>query len=470
MGFLSNTQISHNLPEIGVEMYNLMEKLYPICRSITGDGVRKTLDILSQTIPLKKFEVPTGTKVFDWVIPNEWNINDAYVLDPNGKKIINFKESNLHVLNYSIPIHKKIQLNELKKHLYTIPEQPDLIPYRTTYYDKNWGFCLKHNDFINLQKGEYEVVIDSTLKKGNLTYGECYIPGKIDDEILISCYVCHPSMCNDNLSGVVLATRLAKYFSNIDTQYSLRFLFIPETIGAITWLYKNEKNIHKIKHGLVATCVGDSTKFKYKKTRRGNTKIDQITINSLKNSKFDFDVLDFFPTGSDERQFCSPGFNLPVGQLFRGFYGTPDMPYYHTSGDNLNYVKPSNLAESFSLYYSIIVNLEHDLNHKIHIKNPKQSYSQKNIVNSDNSKKFINLNPKCEPQLGKRKIYNQIGGQNYQSLHSKYDDIALLWVLNFSDGENSLIDIQQKSKIDLKTIEKAAHILTKNNLLQEIKQ
>ena len=229
-------------------MYELMEELFPICRSITGNGVRNTLKIIQKHIPLEIQEVTTGTQVFDWTIPKEWNIHDAYVIDPTGKKIIDFKKSNLHILNYSTPIKKKIKLDELKKHLYTLPDMPNLIPYRTSYYKENWGFCLPHNEFLKFEDGEYEVFIDSSLTEGSLSYGEFFIKGEISDEILVSCYVCHPSMCNDNLSGVVLATFLAKQLSIMNTRYSIRVLFIPETIGAITWLFLNRKKTYSHNH------------------------------------------------------------------------------------------------------------------------------------------------------------------------------------------------------------------------------
>jgi len=316
-----------------MDMIRLMEELYPICRSITGNGVRQTLEIIKSHIDLDINEIPTGTKVFDWTIPKEWNINDAYVIDPSGKKIIDFKKSNLHILNYSIPIKKKVNLEELKNHLYSLPEQPDIIPYRTSYYQPNWGFCISHNELKKFKNGEYEVFIDSSLEAGKLTYGEFLIKGEVSDEVLISCYVCHPSMCNDNLSGIVLATFLAKYLKNFKLHYTYRFLFIPETIGSIAWLSINEKSAFKIKYGLVATCVGDPGNFTYKKSRIGNSEIDNIAIHVLKNSGKEFKILDFFPLGSDERQFCSPGFNLPVGVLARTIYAQFDE--YHTSADNL---------------------------------------------------------------------------------------------------------------------------------------
>jgi len=423
--------------QIQNEMFELMAKLYPICRSISGDGVRETLQILKKFINLQINEVPTGTKIFDWTIPKEWNIKDAYVKDPSGKKIVDFKKSNLHVLNYSTPVKKTVSLEELKKHLFTMPNHPDWIPYRTSYYQENWGFCIPYNQYRDLKQGDYEIVIDSTLANGHLTYGEYLVKGKSDDEVLISSYVCHPSMCNDNLSGIVLTTFLARFIESLDCHYSYRFLFIPETIGSITWLAMNEKNVSKIKHGLVATCVGDSGCPTYKKSREGNTDIDKVVMHVLKHSKKDYKILDFFPLGSDERQFCSPAFNLPIGVLSRSIYAR--YPEYHTSADDLEFVKKEFLYDSFEKYQSIICILEEN-------------------------KTYVSLNQKCEPNLGKRGLYNMIGGVRNDS--DKIDETAMLWVLNLSDGKNSLISIAEKSGFSFKIIKKASDALYENNLLK----
>ena len=428
------SQIDH----IGLDMYQLMTELFPICRSITGNGVRDTLNQIKNHIDLKIHEIPSNTSVFDWTIPKEWNIVDAYVIDPLGNKVIDFKKSNLHVVSYSTSIRQKMTLEELKTHLHTLPNQPDTIPYLTSYYNENWGFCLSYNDFLKLEDGEYQVVIDSSLKDGSLTYGEYFIPGKNSDEILISCYVCHPSMCNDNLSGVVLATILAKHISKLSLDYSFRFLFIPETIGAITWLAINEKNISKIKHGLVATCVGDPGISTYKKSRQNNADIDKTVEFILKNSNSEYKIVDFFPSGSDERQFCSPGFNLPVGSLMRTPYGK--FSQYHTSEDNLDFVGAHYLADSYVKYINTIFVLE-------------------------NNKKFVNLNPKCEPQLGKRGLYRQIGGQKL----SQDSEMAIFWMLNFSDDEHSILDISEKSGIKFEILVDAALKLQQNNLIREAK-
>ena len=422
--------------KIGAEMYQMVYDLYPICRSITGNGVRETLQYVKKKVPLVINEIPSGTKVFDWTVPKEWNIRDAYVKDSKGKKVIDLNKSNLHVLNYSIPVQKKVSLQELKEHLFTIPEHPDWIPYRTSYYNENWGFCLSHKDYEKLNEDSYEVCIDSTLDKGHLTFGEYLIQGQLSDEVLISTHICHPSLCNDNLSGLATTVFLAKQLSIAHLKYSYRFLFIPGTIGSITWLSLNEKKVSKIKNGLVVSCVGDSGKFTYKKTRQGNAEIDNVVMNVLKNSEDDFKVIDFSPYGYDERQYCSPGFNLPVGCLMRTPHG--EYPEYHTSADNLEFVGTKSLAESLKTCLNIINVLEEN-------------------------KKYINQNPKCEPQLGRRGLYQHIGGHP----DSKNFQLAMLWVLNLSDGLHSLVDISERSGLKFDLISEVAEILVTENLLKE---
>ncbi len=430
------TRIISQIPLIGKDMYHLIDELYPICRSITGNGVRETHKIIEKHVSIKTLEVPSGKNVFDWTVPKEWNIQDAYVLDPKKNKIIDFQKSNLHVVNYSIPINMKIQLNELKKHLHSLPEQPSEIPYRTTYYTEDWGFCISNDQLLKLEDGEYSIVINSSLENGYLTYSEYYLKGKKEDEILITCYTCHPSMCNDNLSGVSLVTFLAKHLSEISLEYSYRFLFIPETIGAITWLSVNEKNISRIKCGLVVTCVGDSGNLTYKKSRQGDAEIDIIATNVLRNSGDDYNIMDFFPLGSDERQFCSPGFNLEVGSLMRTMYG--NFKEYHTSADNLKFMNLKSLEDSFVKYLKIIFVLE-------------------------NNKTYITLNPNCEPHLGKYGLYPTMGGQKIHDTTKQ----AIQWILNLSDGTNSLLDISNKSNLEFDLIKNTADILTKNKLLKE---
>lgn len=306
----------------GEKMYELIKDLYPICRSITGDGVRSTLARIKRHIPLDVHEVPSGTRVFDWTVPREWNITDAYIVTPAAEKIAEFKKHNLHVLNYSVPVHKKVMLDELRQHLFTLPSHPDWIPYRTSYYKENWGFCLPHTQVKALPEGEYEVFIDTRLEDGHLSYGELLKPGESEEEVLLSCHVCHPSLCNDNLSGIALTTYLAEYLSRRETHYTYRFLFIPGTIGSITWLALNEQRAKNIKHGFVVTCVGDSGPFSYKKSRRGSAEVDRAVLHVLEHSRKGFNAIDFYPYGYDERQYCSPGFNLAVGSLSRSSHGS----------------------------------------------------------------------------------------------------------------------------------------------------
>ena len=321
LGNLTELRKNINQKDVGIQMYALISDLYPICRSITGNGFRETLKIIKKYIPLEIHEVPSGTPVFDWTVPKEWNIKDAYIKNLKGERIVDFKQSNLHVVSYSVPIRQKIGFAELKEHLFTLPEYPDWIPYRTSYYRENWGFCLSHNQFLQMQDEEYEVCIDSSLEDGHLTHGEYYLKGESSDEILISCHACHPSLGNDNLSGISLAVFLGKYLSQLSLKYSYRFIFIPGTIGSITWLALNEAQVDRIKHGLVLTCVGDRGKSTYKKSRQGDAEIDKAAVHVLKHSAQEHDIIDFFPYGYDERQYCSPGFNLAVGCLMRSQHG-----------------------------------------------------------------------------------------------------------------------------------------------------
>ena len=419
--------------ELSRGLHSFASNLYPICRSITGDGIRQTLAALQNRIPLQVSEVPTGTAVFDWSVPKEWNIRDAYIKDASGTRVVDFQQNNLHVLNYSVPVYAKMSLSELRSHLFTIPEHPYWIPYRTSYYQEKWGFCLSHKQLETLEDGEYEVRIDSTLADGHLTYGECYLQGTSSDEVLISCHICHPSLANDNLSGLAVATALAELLSTQELRYSYRFLFIPGTIGAITWLARNRENVGRIRHGLVLTGIGNESGFHYKKSRRGNAQIDLAVAHVLKYLNESNQILEFSPYGYDERQYCSPGFNLPVGCLMRSVWGT--FPEYHTSADNLEFIKPARLAESLRVCASVLDILE-------------------------NNRRYRNLKPFCEPQLGKRNLYRSTGGEAIG-----VEINARLWVLNLSDGEHSLLDVAEKSGLPFQTISDAADVLSESDLL-----
>lgn len=421
---------------VGNAMHEFMAELFPICRSITGEGVRQTLRKIQARIPLAIHEVPSGTQVFDWTVPMEWNIADAYIKNEAGERVVDFRASNLHVMSYSTPVRKRMRLDELRPHLFTLPDHPERIPYRTSYYKENWGFCLRHDQLSNMPDEEYEVCIDCTLKVGHLTYGELLLRGERTEEVLISCHTCHPSLCNDNLSGIAVATFLSQMLSGQSLRYSYRILFIPGTIGSITWLALHEAALRDIRHGFVVTGVGDSGRFTYKKSRQGEAEIDRAFQHVLQHSQQQHDIIDFFPYGYDERQYCSPGFNLPVGCFMR----TPHGQYseYHTSADNLDFVRPEYLAESLTQCLSVLHVIEHN-------------------------KTYINQNPKCEPQLGRRGLYRAVAGQQ----EGNQGELALLWVLNLSDGLHTLLDIATRSGLRFALIKTAADALHHSGLLKE---
>lgn len=434
---IAQKQASVDVLTIGSEIHDLIAELYPICRSITGNGVRQTLEIIQRFIPLEVHSVASGITAFDWEVPKEWNITDAYIKNSNGKRVVDFSISNLHVLYYSSPIHGWLTQQELKEHLYTLPEHPDWIPYRTSYYKKDWGFCVTYNQYLSLTDDLYEVCIDSTLEQGYLNYGELLIKGEIPEEVLITTHICHPSLCNDNLSGISVATFLAAELRKNKQRYSYRFIFIPGTIGAITWLSINKNTAQNIKHGLVAVLLGDQGNFSYKKSRLANAEIDEIVEAALNGEGAAYTILEYSPYGYDERQFCSPGFNLPVGCLSRTPYN--QYPEYHTSADNLDFVKAEPLQKSLEMLLLIVSMLE-------------------------KNKKYLNTNPMCEPNLGKRGLYNLTG--NDRSTHDL--QLAILWVLSLSDGTYSLLQISRKSKIAFGNIVEAASQLTESGLLIEL--
>ena len=422
-----------------MDIYIDLKKIYYTCNSLTGKGIENTLNYVKSKIPITIHKIKTGEQVFDWTIPKEWNIRDAYIKDSNGKKILDLKNHYLHVLGYSIPVNKKISLTELKKHIYTLPEHPTYIPYRTSYYKENWGFCMKHNDFLNLKDDLYEVVIDSTLEDGYLPYADLIIKGQTKKEILISSYCCHPQQANDSLSGTVLAIHLAKYLLEKDNYYTYRFVFIPETIGAITYLFKN---IDIMKQntigGYVLTCVGDEGDFTYLKTRKENQFIDKITLFLLENSGLNYKIRDFTTCGSDERQYNYPGIDLNIGSLMKSKYH--EFKEYHTSGDNLNFVTPKGLEDSYNLYIKCIDLIE-------------------------NNHYYINTKL-CEPMLGKYGLYSMIGA--IKDPKANIGDICLK-ILYYCDGNNDLIDIFNKTNIEINDIIIVIQKLIKNNLILKSK-
>jgi aminopeptidase-like protein len=415
----------------GREMHDLMRELYPICRSISGDGVRETLRRVGALLPLEITEVASGTRVFDWTVPKEWNIRAAWIDGPDGKRVVDFADSNLHVLSYSVPVRARMTLAELREHLYSDPARPDVIPYRTSYYEEKWGFCLPHRQLESLPEGEYDVCVDSTLEPGSITYGEALLPGAEEAEVLLSTYVCHPSLCNDNLSGIVLLALLGAVLREMPLRFSYRLLFSPGSIGPISWLAHNEERVGSIRHGLVASCVGDPGGFVYKRSRRGDAEVDRAVANVLRDLGEPYEIRDWFPWGGDERQFCSPGFDLPVGALSR----TPadNFPEYHSSADDLDFVTPEALAGSLRMYLSVVDVLERN-------------------------RTYVNRNPKCEPQLGRRGLYRSVGGGSSR-------ETALLWVLSLSDGEHSLLDVSERSGLPFGAIADAAAALAEHDLL-----
>jgi aminopeptidase-like protein len=417
----------------GDRIYELVQELYPLCRSISGDGVRQTFELLAAYLPLTLTEVPTGAQVFDWTAPREWNIRDAWVADADGKRVVDFHHTNLHVLGYSVPVRERLPLAELREHLFTHPTEPDWIPFRTSYYNENWGFCLTQRQLDSLPDGEYEVCIDSTLQDGSITYAEAVFPGTLEDEILVTTYSCHPSLANDNCSGVALLAVLGEYLSRGSLHYTYRLLFSPGSIGPISWLAANEARLDRVRNGFVLSCVGDSGNPTYKRSRRGNAEVDRAVANVLRGWG-EHELRDFSPLGGDERQFCSPGIDLPIGALSR----TPanEFPGYHSSADDLNLVGADALGDSFELCLAIVDVLERN-------------------------GRYENLSPKGEPQLGKRGLYRAIAGGS-----SKEE--GLLWMLNLSDGSNDLIEISDRSGLPFQAIRGAAEALTAAGLLRPV--
>ncbi len=420
---------------VGDGMYNFVKDLFPICRSITGDGTRQTLQYIAKKIPITIHEIPTGTIVNDWTVPKEWNIRDAYIEDSQGKKIIDFKKNNLHVVGYSTPINAKIKLEELQKHLYSIPEQPDAIPYITSYYNERWGFCLSENERKLLSDDTYHVFIDSTLSNGSLTYGELIIPGSTKQEVFLSTYVCHPSMANNELSGPAVTTSLVEWLMSEKRRYTYRIIFIPETIGSITYLSQNLKKMKKnIIAGFNLTCVGDNRAYSYLPTRQGNTYADKIAIHTLSEMHPEFIRYSYLDRGSDERQYNSPGADLPVCSIMRSKYGA--YPEYHTSLDNLNVVSPEGLAGAYEVHKACLTLIEKNYRYKI--------------------------TTIGEPQLGKRGLYPTV------STKSSTDQVrTLMDFIAYADGVNDLIDISKIIHTPVEALYPIIDTLSKTKLLSE---
>jgi aminopeptidase-like protein len=425
----------------GAEMLELMRTLYPICRSLTGDGVRETLRLVDEVLPLEITEVETGTPIFDWTVPREWNIADAWIADADGRRIVDFRESNLHVVGYSTPVRQRMRGADLLERLHTHPEQPGWIPARTAYWAETWGFCVTDDQRRAIDPDrEYDVCIDSRLENGQLTYAEAVIPGRTEDEVLLSTYICHPSLCNDNLSGIAVLAHTGRCLRERDLRYTYRLLFSPGTVGPLTWLARNAGRLDRIAHGIVVACVGDPGHVTYKRSRRGLADVDRAAALALRHSRPDSVVEDFVPWGGDERQFCSPGFDLPVGALTRSAHGR--FPEYHSSADNFDLVTGPSLADSLEVVLDILDVLERN-------------------------RAYIGTNQHGEPQLGRRALYGEISAgvpRAEESFHR-----AILWVLNLADGGHSLLDVAERADLPFAVVARAADALVDAELLEEVR-
>jgi aminopeptidase-like protein len=424
--------------ELGEDAYDLMVRLFGMCRSLTGADVRETFAVLQEHLPLVVTEVPTGTRVFDWTIPDEWTIRDAYIARADGTRVIDFRASNLHVVSYSEPVRATMSLEELRPRLHTLPDRPDLVPYLTSYHERTWGFCLSHRALLTLEPGDYEVVVDSTLAPGHLAYAELDLEGDSDDEILISTYVCHPSLANDNLSGIVVAAIVGSELMRRYRRHRYRFLFAPGTLGPLAWLHGNRERLEQVRHGLTISCAGDDGPFTYKRSRRGNAEVAHAAEVGLRDLGVPHSVLEFEPWGGDERQFCSPGFDLPLGALSRSAHAAD--PVNHTSADDLARISPESLAESIRACLAILEVLE-------------------------TNRTCINLSPYGEPQLGRRGLYRSTGG----AVTRPEDEQALLWVLDLSDGSRTLLDIARRSGLAYAAVRHAADRLEDAGLVRATK-
>jgi aminopeptidase-like protein len=415
-------------------MHDFARTLFPLCRSITGEGLRATLRAVGAILPLEIHEVATGTPVLDWTIPDEWNIRDGYIAKRSGERVVDFRESNLHVVGYSEPVRELMRLEDLRQRLHVHLEQPDWVPYRTSYYARTWGFCLSQRQLDGLEDETYEVVVDSTLAPGSLSYGECLLKGETDEEVLLTTHVCHPSLANDNLSGITVLTEIGAALLERPHRLSYRLLFVPGTIGSIAWLSANEDTLPRVSGGLVLACLGDSAPLTYKRSRRGDAVVDRAGACVVERGR-DGRLLDFAPWGWDERQFNTPGFDLPVGCLTRSLEG--EFTEYHSSADDLDLIGAEHLEESLDTALEILHVLERD-------------------------RTYRNLSPKGEPQLGRRGLYRAVGGADPET-----GQLALLWVLNQSDGSHSLLEIAERSGLAFATIEEAATRLEAAGLLAD---
>lgn len=414
------------------------DRLFPICRSLSGEGVRETFRILKEILPLNIHEIPSGKKVFDWTVPREWNIKDAYIVDENGKRFCEFGKNNLHVISYSVAIDRELDWDELEKHLFTLPEMPDAIPYRTTYYRENWGFCIAYNEYLELKRSKkFRVFIDSTLHDGSVTYGDLVLPGRSDEEILFTTYTCHPSMANNELSGVLVTAFLFDAIRAInDRHFTYRFIFVPETIGSINYLFEHGDHFRKkLKGGYVVTCVGDAANFNFKIAREESSMVNRLSEHVLSRSGFQYLRHPFRPLGSDERQYCSPGFNLPVAVLSRSIFH--QYKEYHTSLDNKDFIDFDAMVETIGVF---------------------RNFARAFELN----RHYFNTEPFCEPQLGKRGLYPEFGGMKD---HEK-ELVRTMYLLNYADGKHDLISIAEKTGDLIFDYEELVKKVTQSGLLK----
>ncbi|HEX9800652.1 MAG TPA: DUF4910 domain-containing protein [Thermoanaerobaculia bacterium] len=419
----------------GAALHALAARLYRIPRSIAGPGVRETLAILGEHAPIAIGEIASGTSVLDWVAPREWILRGATLTAPDGRVVADSAVHNLHVLNFSAGFRGAVPLAELRPHLHSLPERPDRIPYRTSYYREDWGFCLPHRVVASLPEGDYEVAIDAEHVAGALRYGEVVLAGESSDEVLLSTHCCHPQLVNDNLSGLVVMTALAaELAARTSRRYSYRFLFAPGTIGAIAWLATHEAEAQRIRHGLVAAGLGDGGAFHYKRSRRGDAPIDFAVPRALRALGEEPVVEPFVPFGYDERQYNSPGYALPVGALTRTPWGR--YPEYHTDADDLDFVRPEHLERSLAACRAVVDELER-------------------------REVYVNLAPKGEPMLGRRGLYRSLGGGD----DGRERELALLWVLNLSDGETDLATVAERAGLPIARVREAAAALVDAGLL-----
>jgi aminopeptidase-like protein len=454
--------------DLGMRMHELLRELYPICRSITGEGVRQTLRVIQKSLPIEMREVPTGTPVFDWSVPREWTVRDAWIRDEEGNVLVSFNNHNLHLMSYSSSFRGRLTREQLEPHLRTLPNQPDCIPYVTSYYKEDWAFCVKYASLATWPGDSFDVLVDTSLQEGSLTYGEIVIPGSTPDEFLFSTHICHPSLANDNLSGVVVAHALAAWIGKLtDRRYTYRFVFLPGTIGAITWLAVNESTVARVQHGLVISGVGDPGPISYKRSRQGNATIDLVSERLLRMRQPESLIERFSPYGYDERQYCSPGFNLPMGRVSRSPFGT--YPQYHTSDDTPDFVKPESLADSLDFLKAIVNEIESLPKTRSEPLSSQSSRSEsfprtkidlthhQSILSST---RLVSTNPKCEPQLGRRGLYRSLEGEG--------ETMAMLWVLSYCDGQHTLEEVATVAGLPIYRIIKVASILLQHHLLERL--